>query len=44
MKKTIRVSLAFANYPKDELNSFAILVIVCLKTNPLFPNASLQRY
>lgn len=38
MKKTIRVSLAFANYTNSELNSFAILAILCLKTNPLFPN------
>jgi hypothetical protein len=38
MKKSIRVALYFATYPDDELNSFAILVIACLKTNPLFPN------
>jgi hypothetical protein len=38
MKKTIRVSLAFATYTNGELNSFAILLIACLKTNPLFPN------
>jgi hypothetical protein len=39
MKKKInRVALYFATYADSELNSFAILVIVCLKTNPLFPN------
>ena len=38
MKKNIRVALSFATLSDDELNSFAILVIVCLKTNPLFPN------
>ena len=38
MIKTVRVALTFATYSKDELNSFAILVIACLKTNPLFPN------
>ena len=38
MKKTVRVSLSFATLPKDQFNSFAILVIVCLKTNALFPN------
>ena len=38
MKKTVRVSLSFASLPKDQLNSFAILVIVCLKNNVLFPN------
>jgi ribosomal protein S12 methylthiotransferase accessory factor YcaO len=37
MKKTIRVALSFATLPDDQLNSFAILVIACLKTNPLFP-------
>jgi hypothetical protein len=37
MKKSIRISLSFANFPDDQFNSFAILVIVCLKTNPLFP-------
>ena len=36
--KTIRVSLSFATLKDDEFNSFAILVIVCLKTNALFPN------
>jgi hypothetical protein len=37
MKKTNRIALYFATLPDNELNSFAILVIVCLKTNPLFP-------
>ena len=37
MKRNIRVSLAFASFGDDALNSFAILVITCLKTNPLFP-------
>lgn len=38
MKKSIRVALGFATLIDTELNSFAILVIVCLKTNALFPN------
>ena len=38
MKKSVRVGLGFATLPKDQLNSMAILLIVCLKTNPLFPN------
>ena len=38
MKKILRVSLAFATYSTLELNSLAILVIACLKNNPLFPN------
>jgi hypothetical protein len=38
MKKTVRLSLAFVSLPKDQLNSLAILLIVCLKNNPLFPN------
>ncbi len=47
MKKIIRVALSFATFPNDELNSFLILMLVCLKNNPLFPNlpvtyASLQ--
>jgi hypothetical protein len=41
MKKTNRVALYFATYTDNELNSFAILAIVCLKTNPLFPNLPL---
>jgi hypothetical protein len=32
------VALSFAGLPYEQLNSFAILVIVCLKTNGLFPN------
>jgi hypothetical protein len=38
MKKSVRVGLSFATLPKDQFNSFAILAIVCLKNNPLFPN------
>jgi hypothetical protein len=38
LKKTVRVSLAFVSLPKDQLNSLAILLIVCLKNNLLFPN------
>jgi hypothetical protein len=37
MKKSIRVALYFATFSDDLLNSFTILVITCLKTNPLFP-------
>jgi hypothetical protein len=37
MKKTIRVALSFATLTDDQLNSFAILVIACLKANALFP-------
>lgn len=37
MKKIIRVALSFATFTDDQLNSFAILVIACIKTNPLFP-------
>ncbi|HEY1719526.1 MAG TPA: fibronectin type III domain-containing protein [Verrucomicrobiae bacterium] len=37
MKKNIRVALSFATFPDDQLNSFVILVIACLKTNALFP-------
>ena len=37
MKTIVRVSLSFARHKKDELNNFAILVIVCLKNNALFP-------
>ena len=36
--KTIRVSLSFATYTRDQLNSFTILVLACLKNNPLFPD------
>ncbi len=38
MKRTVRLSLAFVSLPKDQLNSMAILAIVCLKNNLLFPN------
>ncbi len=38
MKKTVRVSLSFVKLPKDQLNSYIILVLVCLKNNLLFPN------
>lgn len=37
MKKNIKIALSFATYAYDQLNSFAILSIACLKTNPLFP-------
>jgi hypothetical protein len=37
-KNTIRLALSFAALPDDQLTSFAILVIVCLKTNALFPS------
>ncbi len=38
MKKNIRVALSFATFTHDQLNSFLILVLVCLKNNPLFPD------
>jgi Fibronectin type III domain len=38
MKKNIRVALSFATFSDNDVNSFAILVIVCLKNNLLFPN------
>jgi hypothetical protein len=37
-KNAIRVALNFATFTNDQLNSFLILLLVCLKTNPLFPN------
>ena len=37
-KSAIRVALSFATFNKDQLNSLLILLLVCLKTNPLFPN------
>jgi hypothetical protein len=38
-KSVVRVSLSFVTLPKDQLNSFAILVIVCIpKCGTLFPN------
>jgi hypothetical protein len=41
MKKTIRVALSFATKTDSELNNFAILVLVCLKNNSLFPDLPL---
>jgi len=38
MKKNIRVALSFATFTHDHLNSFLILLLVCLKNNPLFPD------
>jgi hypothetical protein len=38
MKKIIRVALSFATFGDNDVNSIAILVIVCLKNNALFPN------
>jgi len=37
-RKVIRVALTFATYNYNDVNSLAILVIVCLKNNTLFPN------
>ncbi|HEY5044019.1 MAG TPA: fibronectin type III domain-containing protein [Verrucomicrobiae bacterium] len=37
MKQNIRIALNFATYNRTQLNGFAILVIVCLKNNLLFP-------
>jgi hypothetical protein len=37
MKKNIRIALNFATFNRTQLNGFAILVIVCLKNNLLFP-------
>jgi len=34
----IRVALSFATFGDNEVNSLAILLIVCLKNNALFPN------
>lgn len=41
MKKNIRVALSFATFNDAQLNSFAILVIACLKSNSLFPDLPL---
>jgi hypothetical protein len=41
-KSAIRVSLSFATFTKDQLNSLLILLLVCLKTNPLFPNLPIK--
>ena len=38
MKKVIRISLGFATFDDNDLNCLAILLIVCLKNNLLFPN------
>lgn len=38
MKKSIRIALSFATFTNDQLNSFVILLLVCLKNNALFPN------
>lgn len=38
MKRNIRVALNVATFPAKDVNSLAILVIVCLKNNLLFPN------
>ena len=38
MKRTIRVAVSFARFNKDHLNCFAMLVLLCLRNNPLFPN------
>jgi len=37
-KKVIRVALSFATFSDNDANSLAILVIVCLKNNLLYPN------
>jgi hypothetical protein len=38
-RSVVRVSLLFVTLPKDQLNSFAILVITCIpKCGTLFPN------
>jgi hypothetical protein len=42
MKRTIRVAVSFARFNKDHLNFFAILALVCLKNNPLFPNPTVS--
>jgi hypothetical protein len=40
MKKNnyIRISLGFAGFTREQLLSFAVLLLVCLKNNVLFPN------
>jgi hypothetical protein len=37
-RSAIRVALTFATFTNDQLNSFLILLLVCLKNNALFPN------
>jgi hypothetical protein len=38
MKKYIRVALSYATLNNDQLNTFLIVLLVCLKNNALFPN------
>jgi hypothetical protein len=38
MTRTIRVAVSFARFNKDHLNCFAMLALLCLRNNPLFPN------
>ena len=38
MKRLPRVAFTFATYDKDQMNSCLIVLLICLKTNPLFPN------
>jgi hypothetical protein len=38
MKKVIRISLGFATFDDNGVNCLAILLMVCLKNNLLFPN------
>ena len=42
MKRTIRVAVSFARFNKDQLNCFAILVLLCLRNNPLFSNPTVS--
>jgi hypothetical protein len=37
-KKHIRVALTFAGFNRAQFQSFAVLALVCLKNNALFPN------
>jgi len=37
-KNAIRVALNFATFTNDQINSLLILLLVCLKNNPLFPS------
>jgi hypothetical protein len=38
MKKLIRVAISFSRFDDNHLANFAMLVVICLKNNPLFPN------
>ena len=38
MKKLNRIALYFATYSSNQLNSFAMLALACLKNNVLFPD------